>query len=118
MLVNQQAQKMQKQQYDKVSKLEVLRPGDIVLWHQLDRALGSSKKLNRRWRGPFKIFESDGPNFRIVDEFGNGRWIHHNHLKKFSADSNNLVSDYLRSRGRPRLLNRGGEVRRPAPSPN
>ena len=81
-LANRSAQTLQKFQYDKDVKLEVLEPGDLVLWHQLDRALGSSKKLNKRWRGPFKIRAKEGPNFLIVDNFGNTRWIHHNHLKK------------------------------------
>ncbi|KAH9414689.1 hypothetical protein DERP_014196, partial [Dermatophagoides pteronyssinus] len=108
-LANRSAQTLQKFQYDKDVKLEVLEPGDLVLWHQLDRALGSSKKLNKRWRGPFKIRAKEGPNFLIVDNFGNTRWIHHNHLKKVDSLFGESSNDILRSRGRPRLFNRGGE---------
>ena len=99
---SQVAQQSQKLQYDKVCKFEFIKAGDLVWWHSLEQKLGSSKKLNRRWRGPFIVDRIDGPNCIILDSRNNKRSIHRNHIKKCESGIN-LPLDVIRDRGRPAL---------------
>ncbi|KAH7639739.1 hypothetical protein HUG17_3772 [Dermatophagoides farinae] len=99
-LENEAAQMKQKCYYDRKIKLEPLFSGDLVLWHQWDHSVGSSKKLNKKWRGPFVIKNRSVTNYEIADKNGNSRWIHHNHLKRFNGDSATPL-DTIRNRGRP-----------------
>ena len=97
-----QAQEHQKDQYDRKTKVEPIQIGDRVLWHLVEATMGSSKKFNRRWKGPFIAAEMNYPNIKIEDRNGNFRWIHHNHIKKSLAANTDL--DIIRNRGRPRTL--------------
>lgn len=93
--------RQQKVQYDKRSKEETMKIGDLVLWHVPAQDLGSSKKLNRKWRGPFKIIKLSGTNANISDNKRTTRWIHRNHLKIFPGPSSTPL-ERIRNRGRPR----------------
>ena len=91
-----------KYKYDRKTKVEPIQIGDRVLWHLVEATMGSSKKFNRRWKGPFIAAEMNYPNIKIEDRNGNFRWIHHNHIKKSLAANTDL--DIIRNRGRPRTL--------------
>ncbi|OTF73227.1 hypothetical protein BLA29_003050 [Euroglyphus maynei] len=97
---SQQAQRQQKQQYDKRIKEETINQGDLVFWHQLEQSSGSSKKLNRRWKGPFRVAEISGPNCTVEDDRGNRKLVHRNHVKKWRGEQR-VDLEMLRSRGRP-----------------
>ena len=71
----------------------------LVAWHNRTQGLGTARKLNAKWKGPFKVAESKSPLFRIKGKNGNYRWIHKNHLKLWFGTSELL--DCIRSRGRP-----------------
>lgn len=95
-------QRHQKQQYDKRSKMEQLKVDGLVLWHVPAQDLGSSRKLNRKWRGPFRVIKFEGPNACIADHHNNKRWIHKNHLKAYPGPASAPL-ETIRNRGRPRL---------------
>ncbi|KAL0273841.1 UNVERIFIED_CONTAM: hypothetical protein PYX00_006417 [Menopon gallinae] len=103
-----QMQNRQKEQYDKRAKQEEIAVGDLVLWHQVDQTARSSKKLNQRWRGPYKVVAREATNCKITDRRGTCRVIHQNHLKLFKGPSE---LDVIRNRGRPaRSADPAGEV--------
>lgn len=92
----------QKIQYDKHRRPTCLQPGQLVLWHVEEITRGGSRKLNKKWRGPFVLARVTQPNGLIVDAADQVKWIHLNHLKPFPGNAENL--DTIRSRGRPRNI--------------
>ncbi len=85
---------------------EAVRVGDRVAWHTLAQAVGTSKKLNQRWRGPFQVIEREGVMALVKGRSEREVWLHVNHLKRWLGPTTTL--DVLRGRGRPRL-EEGGE---------
>jgi len=97
------AMKRVKRYYDRKWKPSNLSAGQLALWHVIDQGVGTSKKLNRKWRGPFRVEEIVRPKARLTDRDGDSKWIHLNHLKS-TTTSTPLVK--FPRRGRPRT---GGE---------
>lgn len=87
----------QKEEYDKKVKQVELTRGMLVLWHVHEK--GQSKKLNKKWRGPFILANIAHPNGLILDRRDKSQWVHLNHLKPFPGEETQL--DIIRTRGRP-----------------
>ncbi|CAB4004629.1 Retrovirus-related Pol poly from transposon [Paramuricea clavata] len=97
------AHKTQKHFYDRWARANVYKAGDRVLW--LDRKTGRGRcmKLNRPWRGPWRIIRRLGEVVYWIKYEGNEkvsvkrRVVHHNQLKRFhdvrepdTADNNSV----------------------------
>lgn len=91
--------KRMKWYYDREFKPSKVKVGDKVLWHTEEIGLNKSRKLNRRWRGPFVVVELCTPKATVEDARGQHRQIHLNQLKKSYGEDN---LDTFRGRGRPR----------------
>jgi hypothetical protein len=91
--------KHMKKMYDRKRKDATLSPGDNVLWHKPDQKVGNSKKLNRKWTGPFKVIQVERPNVWLADCYGKERRIHLNHVKL--TEHEEILGEF-RGRGRPR----------------
>jgi len=92
--------KKTKQMYDRKKKPAQLKKGDLVLWRVMEQGVGKSKKLNRRWRGPFRVEEVLRPKAKLFDKDGKQKTIHMNHLKPIKTS---VPLDEFRGRGRPRI---------------
>ncbi len=89
-----------KKQYDKKKKKPSrLSPGKLVLWHVQEQGLGKSKKLNVKWKGPYKVLETCWPKVKLADRNGKEKSVHVNHVKPVETDR---PLDIFRRRGRPR----------------
>jgi len=102
------ARRKMKKSFDKSTKKgQNLQTGTFVAWHQVSPSIGTARKLNQKWRGPFKIEQIHRklPLMRIIGRGHTGKWIHKNHLKKWHGNATKL--DTLRSRGRPSFLSEG-----------
>ena len=51
-----------------------------------NRGGGKSKKLNRRWRGPFRVVAVNRPVLTVCDAAGTEKLLHLNHVKKTICD--------------------------------
>lgn len=98
-----------KKYYDRTVRNQKFNVNDLVLWHVMAKGVGTSKKLNPKWKGPFKILRITDPNVVIVDCYGNSKLIHKNHLKRFFGDG---PLAELRFRGRPCTRLGGGMLPR------
>jgi hypothetical protein len=90
-----------KKQYDKKLRPSNLEPDQLVLWHVEEQGRGKSRKLNRRWQGPFRVVRVDKPNVTLADDNGKLKRVHLNHVKRIHY---NKALALFRSRGRPRIL--------------
>lgn len=97
------AEARSKRYYDREFRPSNLTVGDRVLWHLHEQGRGKSKKLNRRWQGPFVVEAINRPMAVLADRGGNTKRLHMNHLKKFTGDAE--LGEF-RGRGRPRLRGR------------
>jgi hypothetical protein len=89
-----------KRMYDRRRKDANLSPGDRVLWHKPDQRVGTSKKLNNKWTGPFQVVEVTRPRVKLADRNGKEKWIHLNHVKQTGYEE---ITGEFRGRGRPRI---------------
>src|SRR5699024_2664694 len=53
-----------KSYYDRKVKRTCVKPGELVLWHVNAKGVGKSKKLNRKWKGPYRVVEVDHPKVK------------------------------------------------------
>lgn len=90
--------------YNRKYKPNRIKLGDKVLWHAEEIGRNKSRKLNRRWKGPFLVTNITKPLATVTDSLGQRRAIHLNQLKIFNTDK---PLDTFRGRGRPR---NAGEV--------
>ncbi len=91
-----------KKQYDKKKKNpSSFSAGELVLWHVQEQGLGKSKKLNVKWKGPYRVVETCWPKVKLADRNGKEKTVHVNHLKAVETDRQ---LDIFRGRGRPRKL--------------
>ena len=91
-----------KKQYDKKKKNpSSFSTGELVLWHVQEQGLGKSKKLNVKWKGPYRVVETCWPKVKLVDRNGKEKSVHVNHVKTVETDRQ---LDIFRGRGRPRKL--------------
>ena len=86
--------------YDRSRKSADLRPGQLVLWHVQGQAVGTSKKLNPKWKGPFRVVDVARPRVQLADRNDKLKWIHINHVKP--TPTQRPLSEF-RERGRPRI---------------
>ena len=93
-----------KKYYDRKLKKSKVKQTDLVMWHSEEQGLGKSRKLNKRWKGPFRVVKINRPLAILMDRHGKEKRIHLNHIK--SIETNQPLAEF-RSRGRPRNL-RGG----------
>jgi len=99
--INRDAQMRQgKRQYDKKKKPARLTVGELALWHVQEQGVGKSKKLNRKWRGPYRVDEVVWPKAKLTDRDGKSKWLHLNRLKPTKTD---VPLAEFRGRGRPRI---------------
>ena len=89
-----------KKYYDRKVKRANLKSGKLVLWHVHDQGRGKSKKLNRKWQGPYRVIEVDHPKVRLEDRDGKQKLVHLNHVKQTECDE---TLGIFRGRGRPRI---------------
>jgi len=87
-----------KQYYDRNVKKSQFELNDTVLWHVMEQGVGKSKKLNKRWQGPFRIEEIHRPMAILSDKIGRTRKVHLNHVKLYK---NRIPLAEFRFRGRP-----------------
>jgi len=81
----EQAQKRQKNYYDRITKTRKLKVGDKVLL----LLPTDNNKLLLRWKGPFEIVETTGPVDYVLDINGRRKKFHINLLKQyFERDQN------------------------------
>ena len=81
-------------------RVEVKR-GDLVAWHVQEQGLGKSKKLNAKWKGPYRVVQVKWPKAELKDRNGKRKEIHLNHLKPVTSTR---PLEEFRGRGRPRIL--------------
>src|SRR5699024_4753857 len=67
-----------KEQYDRKRKPANLRPDQLVLWHVQEQGAGKSKKLNRKWLGPYHVIEVNHPKVKLEDRDGKQKAVHLN----------------------------------------
>jgi len=96
-----------KRNYDKRIRKANLRQDQLLLWHVPDQGVGTSKKLNRKWRGPYRVVFVDHPHVVLADRHGTHKKVHLNHVKPCKSS---LDLAEFRSRGRPRILGGGAAM--------
>ena len=47
-----------------------VKSGDLVAWHVQEQRLGKSKKLNAKWKGPFRVIRVKWPKVELEDRNG------------------------------------------------
>ena len=100
--INREAEtKRIKRYYDRKRSDAVLKPNELVLWHVQEQGRGKSKKLNQKWRGPYRVIEVNHPKVKLKDCNGKEKEVHLNHVKQIECDK---ALDVFRGRGRPRIL--------------
>ncbi|KAH9397676.1 hypothetical protein TYRP_004000 [Tyrophagus putrescentiae] len=102
--VNRKAEQCRmKKQYDKRRKRKTaqLKEGDLVAWHVQEQGMGKSKKLNVKWKGPYKVIEMKWPKVKLADRNDKEKMVHLNHVKPVIT---RRPLDEFRGRGRPRIL--------------
>ena len=61
-LINRQAETSRmKRNYDRKVKKAKLGAGQLVLWHDQVQKRGTAKKLNLKWKGPYRVVKVDRP---------------------------------------------------------
>ena len=85
--------------YDRQAGPSNIAVDNLVLWHVPEQGRGKAKKLNRRWKGPFKVLQVDRPSVVLADRNGTQKRIHLNHVKLIESMEPLAV---FRGRGRPR----------------
>ncbi|KAH9406657.1 hypothetical protein TYRP_013640 [Tyrophagus putrescentiae] len=92
-----------KKQYDKRRRRKTaqLKEGDLVAWHVQEQGMGKSKKLNVKWKGPYRVIEMKWPKVRLADRNDKEKIVHLNHVKPVIT---RRPLDEFRGRGRPRIL--------------
>ena len=90
-----------KKYYDRKKKISArLRAGQLVLWHVQEQGVGTSKKLNAKWKGPYRVEVVQWPKVRLSDRDGNTKLVHLNHVKPIVTTRPLAI---FRGRGRPRI---------------
>ena len=89
-----------KQQYDRQRKPADIRPDQLVLWHVQEQGASKSKKLNRKWVGPYRVVEVNHPKVKLADLNGKLKAVHLNHVKQIECEKPLAI---FRGRGRPRI---------------
>ena len=87
------AQKRQKEDYDKATKVEStqLKPGDWVWLNSKAIPKGKSRKFHQEWTGPYEVLHQLGRvNYHIKPEVGKAKTkvVHQNRLKRLESRSN------------------------------
>ena len=87
------AQKRQKEDYDKATKVEStqLKPGDRVWLNSKAIPKGKSRKFHQEWTGPYEVLRQLGRvNYHIKPEVGKAKMkvVHQNRLKRLESRSN------------------------------
>ncbi|KAH9398602.1 hypothetical protein TYRP_018846 [Tyrophagus putrescentiae] len=92
-----------KAQYDKRRRRKTaqLKEGDLVAWHVQEQGMGKSKKLNVKWKGPYRVIEMKWPKVKLADRNDKEKMVHLNHVKPVITMR---PLDEFRGRGRPRIL--------------
>ena len=93
------ASRRMKALYDRDASASNLTVDSLVLWHVLEQGRGKAKKLNKRWKGPYKVVQVDPPCVVLADRNGSQKRIHLNHVKSIVSTA---PLDVFRGRGRPR----------------
>ena len=94
------SQAKMKRYYDRDVRRCEFEENDTVLWHVMEQGPGKSKKLNRRWKGPYKIKEIHRPTAILSDKWGRTKQVHLNHVKLYRS---RVPLAEFRFRGRPRI---------------
>jgi transposase InsO family protein len=87
------AQKRQKEDYDKATKVEgtQFKPGDLVLLNSKAIAKGKSHKFHKEWTGPYEVLRQLGRvNYHIRPRAGKAQTkvVHQNRLKRVESRLN------------------------------
>ena len=87
------AQKRQKKDYDKATKVEStqLKPGDRVWLNSKAIPKWKSRKFHQEWTGPYEVLRQLGRvNYHIKSEVGKAKTkvVHQNRLKRLESHSN------------------------------
>ncbi|KAH9393220.1 hypothetical protein TYRP_022083 [Tyrophagus putrescentiae] len=61
--------------------------------------LGKSKKLNVKWKGPYRVMEACWPKVKLADQNAKEKSVHMNHVKPVKTDR---PLDIFQGRGRLR----------------
>ena len=87
------AQKRQKEDYDKATKVQStqLKPGDLVWLNSKAIPKGKSHKFHQEWTGPYEVLRQLGRvNYHIKPEVGKAKTkvVHQKRLKRLESRSN------------------------------
>ena len=66
----ERSQEKMRKYYDRNVKERDFDLDDTVLWRVMEQGAGKSKKLIRRWQGPYRIQEIHRPSETLVDKYG------------------------------------------------
>jgi hypothetical protein len=100
--------------YDRVTRAASYKVGDKVRMLELAKSKGKSKKLTRKWKGPFEVMEViSEQNLRIKACSKNGKsLIVHKNLLKRSYDRSKLPEES------PKYHSRADQTLKKAPNPS
>ncbi|KAH9388415.1 hypothetical protein TYRP_023507 [Tyrophagus putrescentiae] len=92
-----------KKQYDKRRRRKTaqLKEGDLVAWHVQEQGTGKSKKLNVKWKGPYRVIEMKWPKVKLADRNGKEK---NGPPEPRETGNHKEPLDEFRGRGRPRIL--------------
>ena len=85
--------------YDRKIRKASLEQGELVLWHVAHQEKATSRKLNKKWKGPFEVVSVQRPIAILKDRRDITRRVHLNHIKRFVGRKE--IGEF-RGRGRPR----------------
>jgi hypothetical protein len=79
---------------DNVSELREYKVGDIVLLHDTTPKVGLSRKLTKRWRGPFTVLERNSDVTYTIIKDGNTQIVSVHRLKPIGDEKKNSYLEH------------------------